>query len=298
MADFTFQRVVDSLRYSIAQDMSISSPGNGETLALSSVTGIPDWGYAKIGNEIIQYTSVNATNKTITLASSGGRGALGSPIEAHAAGSAIVFSVVVSKHINELVDASPTRLLTTKGGIIVAAGTNAPQQLVTGVDGQALVADSTQPLGVKWANLNNINHSVGVYKSTSQTLAVNTWTVISFDAKEWDNANMWSSGQPTRIVIPENGVYLLTFGSLIAPVSANWRYALAKPRKNGTTDLDSFSTYGTGNAGIGVPDRTAFNLQAKLNTGDYLEFLVWVNDNSGTNPVVSSVRAQVTLLTR
>lgn len=41
---------------------------------------------------------------------------------------------------------------TAKGDLLVATGANSPARLAAGTNGQSLVADSTQPSGVKWAN--------------------------------------------------------------------------------------------------------------------------------------------------
>lgn len=44
----------------------------------------------------------------------------------------------------------PASILDAKGDLIVASAADAPARLAVGANGQALVADSTQPLGVKW----------------------------------------------------------------------------------------------------------------------------------------------------
>ena len=46
---------------------------------------------------------------------------------------------------------SPNSLMTAKGDIVVASAANTPARVAVGADGFALVADSTEATGVKWA---------------------------------------------------------------------------------------------------------------------------------------------------
>jgi hypothetical protein len=51
----------------------------------------------------------------------------------------------------------PYRLVTTKGDLIVATGDKSVTRLAAGLDGRRLIADSTQPAGVRWAdNTDNV----------------------------------------------------------------------------------------------------------------------------------------------
>lgn len=49
--------------------------------------------------------------------------------------------------------AIPASTLTAKGDLIAARGALSPSRLAVGSDGQSLVADSSQPLGVKWSTI-------------------------------------------------------------------------------------------------------------------------------------------------
>jgi hypothetical protein len=62
-------------------------------------------------------------------------------------------------------------LLTTKGDLIVATGSATPVRLPVGVNGQALIADSSQTSGVRWGSSGGA--SDGVFYENNQVVATN-----------------------------------------------------------------------------------------------------------------------------
>lgn len=61
-------------------------------------------------------------------------------------------------------DAVPMSLVDLKGDLIAATGPDAVARVAVGTDGQALIADSTQPAGVRWAD--SVSSTAGSYTGT------------------------------------------------------------------------------------------------------------------------------------
>lgn len=101
-----------------------------------------------VNEELCYITAQSGDVFTIT------RAVAGSSAVVHAAG-ATVRHVMSSDDLNWFNTTSPGTLSTAKGDIIVASGVQAVDNLAVGTNEYALVADSSQVLGVKWQNLSN-----------------------------------------------------------------------------------------------------------------------------------------------
>jgi len=112
-----------------------------------------------------------------------------------------------------------------------------------------------------------------VRRTTSLSVAANTWTTVSFDAEDWDTANYWTSSQNTRITVPATGYYLFI-------VRSNWALATGtrwgRLMRNGNTGLvfDAFTDYANSTTGLSarIPHGTVL---LSLNEGDYVEAQVF-----------------------
>src|SRR5262249_469843 len=59
---------------------------------------------------------------------------------------------------------------TTTLGDIIVRGLSAPSRLAVGTNGQVLVADSTQPLGIKWATVSGVSAVTSVFGRTGDVV--------------------------------------------------------------------------------------------------------------------------------
>lgn len=88
------------------------------------------------------------------------------------------------------VSAIPTGTVTTKGDLIVGQAANNPQRLGVGSDASILIADSTQPLGVRWGTpgtsgvpgqLTPTATQTSAYSANASDLVISNATTTSFN---------------------------------------------------------------------------------------------------------------------
>ncbi len=98
--------------------------------------------------------------------------------------------------------------LTTKGDIY--GFTTHPQRIPVGADGQTLIADSTVPLGVKWASSSGYPPDVSARAHLSAPFPASAQTPIQWDTVDYDTASFFNLGaDPEKITIPQTGKYQL-----------------------------------------------------------------------------------------
>ena len=120
-----------------------------------------------VNEELVYITAQSGDVFTIT------RAIAGSSAVVHAAG-ATVRHVMSSDDLNWFNTTSPGTLSTAKGDIIVASGVQAVDNLAAGSNDFALVADSSQTLGVKWQNLSSRTETL-----TNKTIDYNSNTITN-----------------------------------------------------------------------------------------------------------------------
>jgi hypothetical protein len=64
-----------------------------------------------------------------------------------------------------------------------------------------------------------VGFGVGVKRNNNLTISPSTETTISWEAEDWDDANMWSSGG--NIAVPKNGYYIVSLVLTLSVVSGS-----------------------------------------------------------------------------
>ena len=165
--------------------------------------------------------------------------------------------------------------LTAKGDLFTYS--TAPARLAVGNNGETLIADSTASTGLKWAKSSNFV-GCSVYDSGStQTLANNTYTALTFNSETIDTDGFHSTTVNTsRLTIPTGlgGRYAITVSPKFAPSAVGIRTGAVY--KNGGVLLYLSEVIGSATAYVSNNVTYLVDLAA----GDFIE-LVPVQTSGG-----------------
>jgi hypothetical protein len=117
---------------------------------------------------------------------------------------------------------------------------------------------------------------VRVMTTGTQTLTTGVLTAVTFGSEQFDTANMWVSGSPTRLTIPAAGAYLVTAKALFQANATGQRRAAI--RRNGS---ESFATIGVNATGGSELTELSCSDTIRCDIGDYLELTM--TQSSGGN---------------
>ena len=95
----------------------------------------------------------------------------------------------------------------TKGDLIVSAGGGAFDRVAVGANGQAIVADSSQPLGVKWATA----PAARVFHNAAQSIASSATGPLAFNSERFDTDTIHDNvTNNSRLTCKTAGVYVIS----------------------------------------------------------------------------------------
>lgn len=166
--------------------------------------------------EIVFITAISGDTFTIV------RGQAGSTAITHASG-ALVRHVLTSSDLNYFNTAVQPATLTAKGDTYVATGSGVVTRQPVGTDGYALVADSTQTTGLKYAQQGDVLLTA-TQTLTNKTLTTpvatvglnaqtgTTYTFVLSDASKFVTC---SNGSAIAVSIPTNASVAFPIGTII-----------------------------------------------------------------------------------
>jgi hypothetical protein len=124
-----------------------------------------------------------------------------------------------------------------------------------------------------------------VIRNNDFSVANDTFTDLPWEAADYDTANIWSSGNPTHLTCPRDGLVVLRANCSWAINSTGVRRMLSAKNDGGFFGLLDVSQSGFS---------TQFNLQnavsapVEVQEGDHFELRVWQNSGGSLNFATSA----------
>jgi hypothetical protein len=232
--------------------------------------------------EKVLVTRTGSTDTTLNVVS-GGRGADDTTAQAHDSGAGI-FPVFTAKDADEANVVASTQ--TTKGDLLLHTG-SAHARLGVGTNGHALVADSAETAGVKWAAVGDVT-TAGSQTLTNKTIALGSNTVSGTLAQfntavtDADLASLAGTETLTNKTLTNPVVN----GAILDRSEENWNIVASAATGTINFDVNTASIwYYTSNASanhtINVRGDGSTTLSSLLAVGDSIT-VAWFNTNGAT----------------
>ncbi len=112
-----------------------------------------------------------------------------------------------------------------------------------------------------------------IYNGSGQSISNSTLTVLSFDTAAYDYSSMHDAGSPTRVTIPDDGLYLVHGYVRFSATGVTFTRLRLQMRINGATVIHNHATAGA----TAVTDdwiSLRVSIEREFQAGDYLELLV------------------------
>lgn len=147
----------------------------------------------------------------------------------------------------------------------------------------SFVVDGTS---IEWvigdvAQYSNVKQWARVSRAAVQSLANAAIVAISFDTESTDNANIFSSGNPTRLTIPGSGSKIATVSALISFPTSGTGIRRIFIYKNGAFQTQGDVVTVTPNSSTSTDVQATF--QVECAGGDYLEVMGQQNSTASQN---------------
>lgn len=113
---------------------------------------------------------------------------------------------------NQIIDnfiAGVPDIFTTKGDLAVASAADTAGRLGVGTNGYALIADSSETLGIKWAALGFAGTAASAKVSSAKALASGSTVIVDFDTAIFDPGSDITTGASWKYTAPETGYYFV-----------------------------------------------------------------------------------------
>ena len=153
-------------------------------------------------------------------------------------------------------------IFTTKGDLAVASAADTAARLAAGANGQTLVADSAQALGIKWDG----GIAAHCVVNPAQNILTDVESLVRFDTETFDSHGCVTTGANWRFIAPVSGIYYVStvLGFLSNSGWADGEIAYAKLYLNGASYifLDRKQSMITGNLTMTLSGGTLISMTA------------------------------------
>lgn len=144
--------------------------------------------------------------------------------------------------------------------------------------------------------LPSIPYKAHVRATSNQTINDATYNLITLDAKDFDDTNMFNNTAGNyKFVCPVSGYYLVTFNVTLQDLGGKFVGSTIQVKKNGTViHTNSNTPYPASSTATNFAH--SFNQLLQFTTGEYLDFYGMVDTSDGTTGEVVNARASFILM--